>query len=98
MLSSRGPCRGLSAGFQSPTALLASGSNHPIDERGEIVGVIYDPADLERAIIDRGIWNWAIPGGSGLFGALILVASLRGLVGAYRRRAVGIDPRGEKAL
>ena len=74
------------------------GSSHPIDERGEIVQVIYDPADLESAIIDRGIWNWAIPGGSGLLGALILVASLRGLVGAHRRRAVGIDPRGEGAL
>jgi hypothetical protein len=59
--------------------------------------VIYDPADLERAIIDRGSWNWAIPGGSGFFGALILATSLRGLGGAYRRRGVGIDPRGEKA-
>jgi len=74
------------------------GSSHPIDERGEIVRVIYDPADLERAIIDRGIWNWAIPGGSGLLGALILVASLRGVVGAHRRRAGGIDPRGEGVL
>ena len=64
---------------------------------GMIVGVIYSPADLERAIIDRGIWNWAIPGGSGLFGALILAVSLRGLVGAHRRRAAGVDPRGEEA-
>jgi hypothetical protein len=71
------------------------GSSHPIDERGEIVRVIYDPADLEHAIIDRGIWNWAIPGGCGSFGALILAASLLGLVGAHRRRAMGIDPRGE---
>jgi hypothetical protein len=71
------------------------GSNHPIDKRGEIVGVIYDPEDLERAIIDRGIWNWAIPGGCGLFGVLILAASLRGLAGAHRRRVAGIDPRGE---
>jgi hypothetical protein len=71
------------------------GSSHPIDKRGEIVGVIYSPEDLERAIIDRGIWNWAIPGGCGLIGALVLVASLRGLAGAYRRRAVGMSPRGE---
>jgi hypothetical protein len=71
------------------------GSSHPIDKRGEVVGVIYAPGDLERAIIDRGIWNWAIPGGCGSFGALILAASLRGLVGAHRRRAKRIDPRGE---
>ena len=75
----------------------ATGSSHPIDKRGEIVGVIYSPGDPERAIIDRGVWNWAIPGGCGSFGALILAASLRGLLGARRRRAVGIDPRGEKS-
>jgi hypothetical protein len=74
----------------------AIGSSHPIDKRGEIVRVIYDPADLDRAIIDRGIWNWAIPGGCGSFGGLILVASLRGLVGAHRRRGVGMSPRGEE--
>jgi hypothetical protein len=74
----------------------AIGSSHPIDKRGEIVRVIYDPADLDRAIIDRGLWNWAIPGGCGFFGAMILAASLRGLVGAHRRRAVGTAPRGEQ--
>jgi len=72
----------------------AIGSSHPIDKRGEIVGVIYDPGDLERAIIDRGVWNWAIPGVCGLFGAVILVSSLRGLAGAHRRRGVGTGPRG----
>jgi len=72
------------------------GSSHSIDKRGEVVGVIYDPGDPERAIIDRGIWNWAIPGGCGLLGALILVASLRGLVGAHRRGPEGASPRGER--
>jgi hypothetical protein len=76
----------------------AIGSSHPIDERGEIVRVIYDPADLERAIIDRGVWNWAIPGGCGVVGALILAASLRGLIGAHRRRVAGLNPRGEGVL
>jgi hypothetical protein len=71
------------------------GASHPIDKRGEIVQVIFDPADLERVIIDRGFWNWAIPGGCGFFGALILGASLRGLIGAHRRRAEGSNPRGE---
>jgi hypothetical protein len=74
------------------------GSSHPIDRRGEIVGVIYDPNDLERAIIDRGAWNWAIPGGCGAVGALILWASLRGWVGAYRRRAEQIDASGEGSV
>jgi len=70
----------------------AVGSSHPIDKRGEIVGVIYDPGNLERAIIDRGIWNWAIPGGCGLFGGLIFATSLRGLAGVHRRREVGAYP------
>jgi hypothetical protein len=71
------------------------GSSHPIDERGEVLGVIYDPGNLERAIIDRGFWNWAIPGGCGLFGGVTLLASLRGLIGALRRRGMVFDPRGE---
>jgi len=50
----------------------ATGCGHPIDKRGEIVQLIHDPADLERIVTDRGIWNWAIPGGCGFFGALIL--------------------------
>jgi hypothetical protein len=62
---------------------------------GEVLGVIYDPGNLEGAIIDRGIWNWAIPGGCGLFGGLTLLASLRGLAGALRRRRMDLDPRGE---
>jgi hypothetical protein len=33
-------------------------------------------------------------GGCGFFGALILAASLQGLLGAHRRRAEGIGPRG----
>ena len=85
------------AGGREVTFRDAIGSSHPIDKRGEIVGVIYSPGDLDRVIIDRGIWNWAIPGGCGLFGALILAASLRGLAGAHRRRVVEMDPRGEGA-
>jgi hypothetical protein len=71
------------------------GSSHPIDERGEILGVLYDPGDLESAIIDRGIWNWAIPGGCGLLGGLTLLGSLSGLIGAFRRRGADWIPRGE---
>jgi hypothetical protein len=88
------PCDVRSLVHRCFTLRDAIGSSHPIDKRGETVRVIYEPADLDRAIIDRGIWNWAIPGGSGLFGALILVASLRGLVGAYRRRGAEMSPRG----
>jgi hypothetical protein len=84
------------AGGREVTFRDSIGSNHPIDRRGEVVWVIYDPGDVERAIIDRGIWNWAIPGCCGLLGALILVASLRGLVGAHRRSAERGSPRGEQ--
>ncbi len=75
------------AGGSEITFRDAIGSSHPIDKKGEIVGVIYDPADLERAMIDRGLWNWAIPGGCWFFGGLVFAASLRGLVGAHRRHA-----------
>jgi len=71
------------------------GASHPIDERGEILEVIYDPGNLERAIIDRGIWNWAISGGCGLFGGVTFLGSLKGLIGAFRRRRAILDPRGE---
>jgi hypothetical protein len=46
----------------------ATGSSHPIDERGEIVQVICDPADLERFIIDRGVWNWRFRAAAGYSG------------------------------
>jgi hypothetical protein len=62
---------------------------------GEVLGVIYDPGNLERAIIDRGFWNRAIPGGCGVFGGFTLLASLSGLIGAFRRRGMDLDPRGE---
>jgi hypothetical protein len=72
------------------------GASHPIDERGEILGVIYDPGNLERAIIDRGIWNWSISGGCGLFGGVILLGSFKGWIGAFRRRGENWSPRGDK--
>ncbi len=72
------------------------GASHPIDKKDEVVGVIYDPADLDRAMIDRGLWNWAIPAGCASAGALVFWASVHGWLGAWRRRT-GF-PRGEQSV
>ncbi len=37
-------------------------SNPPSHERGDIVEVLYDPTAPEKAWIDRGVWNWTVPG------------------------------------
>lgn len=46
-------------------------SNPPAYEQGEDVTVLYDPAHPEgTATIDKGLWNWALPGGLFGFGLL----------------------------
>lgn len=61
------------------------GSNPPSYHNGESVAVLYAPAQAERsAMIDRGNWNWAIPGVMGAFG-LALIASGFGMLRSFRR-------------
>lgn len=48
------------------------GSSSPMKKRGDAVAVIYDPDNVRKAMIDRGIWNWALSGGLALAGILLL--------------------------
>ncbi len=56
------------------------GSSHPTLKRGDEVDVIYMRDDPKDAIIDRGIWNWAISGGLGLAAVLMLWFGFSGLM------------------
>ncbi|MDD9900215.1 MAG: DUF3592 domain-containing protein [Alphaproteobacteria bacterium] len=61
------------------------GSSSPLNKRGDDVTVLYlieDPK--ETAIIDRGIWNWAISGGLLLF-ALFCFLGLMSMLRQKRR-------------
>lgn len=61
------------------------GSNPPPYDQGDEVTVLYDPADpREEALIDKGIWNWLLPGILTGMGALAFLLSLKGWLSARR--------------
>ncbi|GJL85280.1 MAG: hypothetical protein DHS20C02_10550 [Micavibrio sp.] len=62
------------------------GSNPPMNRTGDIVSVIYDPHRPDKAMIDRGIWNWAASGGC-VTGGLLLAWLALGTFAGTRRRA-----------
>jgi hypothetical protein len=62
------------------------GSSHPNIKRGDIVDVLYDPDNEDRAIIDRGIWNWLIPVVFFAVGILMFFTLIPQYMGAIRRR------------
>lgn len=43
------------------------GSSHPSENRGDSVMVLFDPSDKNSAQLDKGIWNWLVPGICALF-------------------------------
>jgi hypothetical protein len=48
--------------------------------------VLFDPNDLSTATIDRGLWNWLVPGTVFALGAFLLFSSFRTGLGAVRIR------------
>ncbi len=62
------------------------GSNPPMNQTGDMVRVLYDPDKLDKAMIDRGIWNWAASGGC-IIGGLLLTWLALGTFAGMRRRA-----------
>lgn len=48
------------------------GSSKALFALGDRVDVIFDPEDTDEAIIDRGLWNWALSGGLFVVGLLCL--------------------------
>jgi len=65
------------------------GSSSPVDQRGDKLGVIYDPDDPECALIDRGFWSWLLPVGFSLVGVLIVSSYAKFLVSFFKRRRLG---------
>lgn len=53
------------------------GSSHALFEKGDQVDVIYDPAKPQKAMIDRGMWNWLLSVGLMAFGAFLMFWSLK---------------------
>jgi hypothetical protein len=58
------------------------GSNPPLYHVGEPVRVLYPPGEPSRAVIDRGVWNWAPSAILYLLGGALVSAGLA----AWRRR------------
>lgn len=62
------------------------GASHPLYETGEDVRVVYKPDKPRDAIIDRGIWNRAVPGGLAAFGCLLIWGAFSTQIKIFRRR------------
>jgi len=62
------------------------GSNPPAYQRGDKIDVLYDPADPQQAIIDRGIMNWAAAAGCLMGAVLSLWLALRFFAGIRRQQ------------
>ncbi len=53
------------------------GASHAVYDEGEQVTVLYKPENpQDSAAIDRGIFNWIVPGALGLFGLLFLLGGI----------------------
>jgi len=57
-----------------------TGSANPVLTAGERVAVIYDPANPEKAMINRGIWSLMPPAGALLMGFIFLFVGIKSLV------------------
>jgi hypothetical protein len=70
------------------------GSN-PVEYRvGDDVQVLYLPsASSTSAIIDRGIWNWVLPGAFGLAGAVLIALGMRQIAAARSARQLLLQSR-----
>tara|TARA_R110002124_G_scaffold44001_2_gene134855 strand:+ start:501 stop:2150 length:1650 start_codon:yes stop_codon:yes gene_type:complete len=62
------------------------GASHPLYETGDEVTVVYEARKPRDAMIDRGIWNWALPGGLMAFGCFLIWGALNTQVKILRRR------------
>ena len=72
--------------FEAITFRHDTGSNPPSYNRGESVAVLHSPDNPNNAIIDKGIFNWAVSLFVGLFGVLFASAGVAASVSAFRKR------------
>jgi len=62
------------------------GASHPLYETGDEVTILYEAKKPQDAMIHRGIWNWAVPGGLIFFGFLLIWGAVRSQFGILSRR------------
>ncbi|MGN8225822.1 DUF3592 domain-containing protein [Gracilimonas sp. BCB1] len=72
--------------FEAITFRHDTGSNPPSYSRGEVVEVLHAPDNPNNAIIDSGIFNWAISIFVGLFGILFASAGIAVSVSTFRKQ------------
>jgi hypothetical protein len=60
------------------------GSSPPSFSVGEKVKIFYLPNDSRQAMIDRGFWNWLLPGGFSALGALLVFFTVKGMINDRR--------------
>ncbi|MCP9290924.1 DUF3592 domain-containing protein [Gracilimonas sediminicola] len=77
--------------FDAITFRHDTGSNPPSYSRGEVVEVLHAPDNPNNAIIDKGIFNWAISIFVGLFGILFASAGVGASVSAFRKQRKQIN-------
>lgn len=63
------------------------GASTPLQHVGDHVVVLYDAADANHAMIDRGMWNLGVAALPGVGGLLVEITALIGFVRILRRRA-----------
>jgi hypothetical protein len=84
-----------SAGGQQIEFTSRFGSSSTSYRRGDRVDVLYSPLNpREDAMIDRGAWNWLLPGGLSAAGLLAFCASVSSYLAARRRESGRAPPRG----
>jgi len=64
------------------------GASYPMNKQGDIVTVLYDPQYPDKAMIDRGLWNWLPAMGCAGAGLLLLLVNMQ-TYRRSRRRAKG---------
>ncbi|WP_421773596.1 DUF3592 domain-containing protein [Gracilimonas sp.] len=77
--------------FEAMTFRHDTGSNPPSYSRGEAVDILHAPDNPNNAIIDKGIFNWAISIFVGLFGILFASAGIAASVSAFRKQRKQIN-------
>lgn len=64
------------------------GSSHPSENRGDSIMVLFDPSDKNSAQLDKGIWNWLVPGICALFALMFFYS---GAFSIKKRRQHGLS-------
>ena len=64
------------------------GSSTRLHDVGDQLNVLYQPSNPNDAMVDRGLWNWALPGGLALLAAFMFWAG-----GGMLRQGLAADRR-----